>query len=488
MLDNKSLFTIYLDSAYRSMLQVILSSNTYWHSKTEYIVGKQLLYRPLAIWKSVYHTLCQDEEQEDIDDLDMVRYGVVNNLHSLQAVLDATGQAMNRESLHEYMSSTSSLEVFDYLLQHSRATKVDFYDVLISQLQLKDSTAIVDKILTLLPEDIDPTALDVSELLQAAVQYRPDVFEKFSVYIDNDVDMDTIFEEAIAADNVTMYNRLLTSYEVDTSELLEDIVSHGALNICKTYLAENEVSQSELLQLFPAAMSNEEVTLLAYMHSLVEPDWYSVLLDTDHTLEYTKICSQYAVSHVPASQLHSLLLEQELDTIPFLAVLSDSRYDPNQYAAVLVELPRVPYGAAYNLLHDPRVRIADMTDAALDKMLTCLSVDRDVEPTEIASYSIYTRLSNYILYGSPTAIHLLEWMVALRNPDIARAAASVLDSKLSYSQHVAPIRALLISLLYPQLSLLDAVRALIAEGYRAAALVQSIVLLASWSVNEDLSA
>lgn len=76
-----------------------------------------------------------------------------------------------------------------------------------------------------------------------------------------------------------------------------------------------------------------------------------------------------------------------------------------------------------------------------------------------------------------TSGELMDWMIGLDNETIAETAASILDSSLGYGSGAASVRALLLAMLYPTLTLEGLVDHITEEGYTNEEISDSIELV-----------
>ena len=487
MMDEETLFTLYLDKSLRASLRVILSSNTYWHARSEYLAGQQLVYRPLADWKLVYYTV-EDHEAEQVSD--RFYSSLIDNLHSLLAFFDRIGELLeDPDTLELCLCETSNLEVFDYML--ARLPDAELYHILATQLASNsNSEQVVNRILELLPVNMNLEHVDMQELLEGAIcARRRDIYDKFEKYIDANVDIDQLFRTAIVTDNLEMYKYIQLAYGVEPDDLIEIIIEFDAINILKSYFTIYELTEYELEQLLYRAMDSASMNVLKYLAAMVEPNWYWTILKYVHKCqtyysEPNKLCLEYSVQQMEAESLHSLIIEASCPKKLFKMILDDVRYDPNQHLDELAARVDVESKFARVLASHPRVRTELLSSVAVEMIFDGLSRradlgDLEVSASDIAGNDTYSVILRQIVFKTPRPVELLDWMISLHNNDIAIAA--VLDKSIGYSKTIAPIRALLLSLLYPKMTRGVAIEALIDEGYwKRGTLDKSILLLSTW--------
>ena len=95
----------------------------------------------------------------------------------------------------------------------------------------------------------------------------------------------------------------------------------------------------------------------------------------------------------------------------------------------------------------------------------------------LSSSNTYSFILRYLLFKKRDKESMLDWLIEAKLPGVALAAATALDSSQVWSEEIAPLRALFISLLYPRLTLWDMIELLQTEGYSGACLEKSITLL-----------
>ncbi|CAH6421550.1 Hypothetical protein POVR2_LOCUS388 [uncultured virus] len=481
-LDEGSLLTLYQDRELRASLKVILSSNHYWHARAEYLAGKQLVYRALANWKQVYYSTksFQEEEWQDVSD--------IAGLEELLGLQEATGGFEKDEDLlHDLLSLTSSLDIFEYAL--ARTTDVDLFSVL--RRQLGNSREITDRVLSLMPADIGSED-DLAALLSAAIRAeRRDVFDRFEKFVDEDTDMNSVFDDVMYADNVEMYDHLLTVHELEIEERMYKIaIEHDAVEILKFIIEEEGYTEDDMEYFSTIAMDEGSLLVLDYLETLIEIDWTYALEQyarlSRETYRQVEVL-RHALTRIKNNDLSSFLVGLVGNVEVFTVLFEDPRSHPESILSSLVqaaEQARHSSKLIRLVVLDPRIRVEEIDDQSALIILKHLPTKDNAmidqaKPVILDKKSTISRILRQIVFKRPTAIELLDWMIAQHDPDIATAAASVLDSKLVYSRTVAPIRALLLSLLYPTLSLEQAIASLFNEDY-IDSINKSELLLSAW--------
>ena len=235
MTDERSLRLLFADPTLRPILRVILSSQNYWYERAQYLIGWTLTWRPKAVWKDVYYVLLHLQSSKTLSDMD-----VIDNLDSLLAVNEAGDQFMivyaqahgaedePNPNCYYYLSNTANLDVLDYVLERSQGKcQTGLWDVLERQLCLSHMP-IVDKLLTLASDDdLDEDELEIV-LTAVIIAKRRDIFDRLEGRIDDCVDIEVLFEAAMQADDLEMYNHLLDGYEIDTSAVPGILVVHDS--------------------------------------------------------------------------------------------------------------------------------------------------------------------------------------------------------------------------------------------------------------------
>lgn len=504
-MSNETLAVLYEDRHLRASLRVILSSNDYWFQKSEYLVGKQLAYRPKADYKQVYLVL----ERADSDYLLLSQ--VINNLHSLLAVVETKPSLVKPTYWNGYqihLNTTRNLDVFDYLLEKQADMTTGNTSnmwALLQQLGHKDCEAIVDRILSILPNSIEMSDSDpdLHLLLIAAMRAdRMDVYDMLEKYIDEDTEMNQVIEEAMRLDKVRIYQRIRQAYEPD-EYLIQRLVEQDAVNILTSIAAEavtpslratinagtpwgyergiDMVIQSDSVKILKAlvdtggydsedylsktAIRSGSLKILQYLKTFMEIDWmYAIQRPSKPEL------LQYALDHLEDRDidLSKELLAAVSNIELFSILLQDSRSHPEKKLTKLLEAAnssRHKSKLIEMIVLDPRVRVQDMHSDAVYIVYSNMLDIPDLDDRDLVGTDARSLMLRQIVFKRPTAVELLDWMVSLHSRDMARAAECVLDSKFgTESEDIASVVALLYWLLHPEFTYISVI-VLIEEMY-----------------------
>ncbi|CAH6419600.1 Hypothetical protein POVR2_LOCUS106, partial [uncultured virus] len=143
------------------------------------------------------------------------------------------------------------------------------------------------------------------------------------------------------------------------------------------------------------------------------------------------------------------------------------------------------------VMSDPRVNI-DKLDSKLLKSIYYRLVSKSEPMSEgtervdepyyrsnlvLTAKDLHHQILRFMTLKKPSRVQLLEYLISLDARELSQAAASVLESTRPYSKRIAAYRALLISLLYPSLTMKDALDSLRAEGYEESSIGLSSQLI-----------
>lgn len=448
MTDDRSLRELFCCSDLYPLLRVILTSQSYWYERSQYLVGKQLTWRPKADWKDVYYTLAHLQSGGTLLSIDPI-----NNLDSLLVIEEYREQfectpgliceddsSSNPHWFH-YLSDTSDLDVLDYVLEKSEGYRgFSLWDALEHQLD-NSHTAIVDKLLTLVSDD-DLDKDDLQGVLLAAIRAkRRDIFDRLERRIGDEMDTTVLFEAAIESDNLEMYEYLLTSYEIgELDDLLETIIASDALTILKDYLSENGIGatslgEHELQRYVSMAVGYSAMVVLAYLITLVSPDWYEAVKQSLRHYVNNDTGVRYALDRIAADVDLSDLLLHSLDNYQaFQTLLADPRSHPEAILASLLSAVSDPgsYIVVKDIVQDSRVKTEQMEPAVVQTVYKVLMGQRTlsslrychtlnaypikmggVTARELSEMTAYALTARQILFKQPkTDAELIDWMIS----------------------------------------------------------------------------
>ena len=521
MTDEHSLRVLFCCPDLYPLLRVILTSQDYWYERSQYLIGQTLTWRPKAAWKDVYCVLLHLRSGGFLFDI-----APIDNLDSLLAVNETedrfsptyaeTGNmhdCVRSRACHWYLSQTANTDVLEYVLQKEEGHHdLNLWDLVV--LQLRNSHhAVVDKLLTLTSDD--PSDHHATVVLIDAVQAgRRDIFDRFEHRIDDDVSIVRHLFAAVAeADDLEMYLYLLRTYgssELESS-FFRGVIAHDSITLLK-YLPMSRLGEDKLLYAISIAITHSSMVALAYLASLTTLaalDWYEA---TKRALECDRINDEtgvkYAIERIDPNRCLSGLLIASLGSPPaFKVLLADPRSHPELILGDLADAFKNlhPYVIQW-LISDPRIRTETMEPSIVSSVWSLLESQRtrpsleyirqchhqrtdpslkymeQLRGTESERYGVpipelirtdaYTLTVRHIIFKRPTDVELVDWMISLDNPIMARAACDTLMESYTCAnrdaEEAGSIRALLLAMLYPSVITKRSIRT--SEGGRIRAL------------------
>ncbi|CAH6421290.1 Hypothetical protein POVR2_LOCUS335 [uncultured virus] len=262
-----------------------------------------------------------------------------------------------------------------------------------------------------------------------------------------------------------------------------------------------------------------EVLLKWYPDLEEKVDWNSVLeqaIRESNNLETV----QYILEHGVDIKIDSALLTKAAseDSDIFEVLMSDTRARPTDIYSILnhaVSKDRT----ALIILDCPRVRIERLTSREVRMLVPAVwsrsrdkidgyylaarlvsgsglvKDDNQRLDDQIERKDIYSLVLRFILFRSPTASELVDWMIELGDRSIAlrdeidlipqswQQLATAAESVMGHRQvedHLLPLRALMLSMLHPTLSVQELICDLRLEGARSDSLLRSIRLVCTY--------
>jgi hypothetical protein len=99
---------------------------------------------------------------------------------------------------------------------------------------------------------------------------------------------------------------------------------------------------------------------------------------------------------------------------------------------------------------------------------------------------MYSMILRVILIKQPSGSQLLDWMVGMRDKKLSLAAESVISDSECSDLELLPIRALILSILYPTLSVQDLVTDLRTEGANPDTIARAARLVGAYLGEEEI--
>ncbi|CAH6421231.1 Hypothetical protein POVR2_LOCUS315 [uncultured virus] len=465
-LDNDALERLALYSGYRNVILDLLSTPNHWYERAKYLSGnKSLKFRQNAHWPAVVRRL------EDGDE-DALLY--IDTLDQFLVAVDLFGGPEDEESILDAARYVSDLDLFKYLLKEIDWSK-SYWDMLEQHMAHKD---IVDYILTIKPTtDPDENLNDL--LVEAVTNKRIEVLDYLQSYSSEDFARNDILEAAIQTGDVDIFNRIVNS-GWDEEEVVDLLSQSGNYKIFKYWVDTHPITADQVTDILVRVMSKDtedSKQIVSYLESLVDIDWdrlaYDSVTETDST----------DLRMYRRNALKSILLR----TSPEL--------DVSELLQRAVSFKSRDHAVINTLVLDDRMRVEKMPQGLPSLVFATVSIgmisnlyeyelgtglgrrQRSLVARDLEGNDLYAIVLRQLVFKSVTRTSLLSWLIDLRSRDAALAAEAVLDRSIPYSPSIAPIRALLISMLYPRMGLREAITALSREGYREEVLAKTGGLL-----------
>ncbi|CAH6420435.1 Hypothetical protein POVR2_LOCUS158 [uncultured virus] len=527
-LDNSSLSELYYTSTQlRRQFKKLLASQEFWKSRAESLIasgwsdklaaGMSRVAPKDADWKTIYNNLAKAEQhfldvakhnkmpereagRNSMDighthvDVNPHQYGV-NDLGTMLVVIGLYGppdwnKSISRHSRidkeHNVWHSIHNPSVLSLLLKSNYLQSVTVSNYM-QPIAKNIAAGNLDAVLALLDmypgEDL---ASIVKSTLKLAVASSGTTMLRSIVerYSHIELDLLAILKAAVAENNPSAFTYISSLQHFTEKQLIKIVSSRSDKNNAATValaLENISLTKQQSWEIYnsmrPVAREQVMRLLLAKGLQVTAGEWRKILNDalknsSDDELSLIKLALEH-ISPVTKTNQALVLAAHEKERLQI--IMSDKRVD------ILLNLDSVINNlnpdTVYIFLQDDRIDLAKLTGKQLAELGNTMPYDYRPSYEVLASETTYFEILRYIVFKQPSALKLAKWMIALRDQDVAQAAAVVLDSTLSYSDTVAPIRALLICLLYPTLSLDENIQALVAEGYASETLKLSTTLI-----------
>ncbi|CAH6419511.1 Hypothetical protein POVR2_LOCUS13 [uncultured virus] len=403
-------------------------------------------------------------------------------------------------------SRVEDAAVLNYLLENGtikyNATVIQshMYDLLNSH-----NVELVAALFKLLRDDIEHPAMLV--YLHRSIDYLPmfKLFYEADKYSPND-HLTTLIRAIRSREAAEVVEFILTVYQPD-DHVRDSLIVRAAI-----------IGNVEAVKLLMSAAPDGGVSSVNIMYEFID-DYRAKILNDSSDRESGRIAvALYLLPQVDLARFGRLynttpLLyslgknRQEL----FKLLLTDPRVDPvAMLPRILASMNKHTTDAMIKILvSSPRFAIQQRTKKEVDMLLDAISVyskqntlegyrigvfragESNLDPKIASGKTLHSQIVRYIVLAQPTAAELLDWLIGLHDRTVATAASLVLDrdEKLGLGADSAimqPIRALLLALLYPTVTLQEHIALLQADGYTKTAIVQSAALIGAFMGKERL--
>jgi hypothetical protein len=472
---DEALNTLYLSDVgrlYRGDFNRILTSDDFWRERSSYLVGRELEQKN-ADWKAIYYILKNVTREKWLREKYKKALG---NLDALMILESMYGKIkITKDNYIDLLSLTSDVRVFDYLVSQAGTLTYDIWTVLAAQLS-RDNREIVNRLLLLVPASKGQQYEILEPLIEATEHDNVDAFEiLLEKYKPDDDRAEDRLESAIRHNSMGVYQYMLERYPSlnDPDKLLDMTIEVNNVNLFKSLFESMNVSKTRREQLLNEAVTENASDIVMYLSALLDVDWMNVA--TLATRSSSPDVLKYALTQIAS----------DVDIYPLLeAIDAPHRRDTTSWYLDF-------RNTIYVLFNDDRIRTEELSPTMIQRLYNKLdsygvsplyryreATGSFLSASDIIGTDTYSLLLRELVLAHPSKRKLIDWMLRVNSKDIRMAVASVLDKNIAYSDSIAPIRALMISLLYPTLSNLDEqLEYLKEEGYSKQALIKSAGLL-----------
>ncbi|CAH6421237.1 Hypothetical protein POVR2_LOCUS317, partial [uncultured virus] len=449
----------------------------------QYIVDKPLQFRHNANWLSIASLLEANEiaEYEDSSDSshvsDALLRGYLSNLDELLVGMEIYGDSIDSDTYWYAMTQTTDLEVLKYIQGNMGCTTLHWK--MLEEHIMNDH--ILDHLLTLPTESPTEQGEGISSLLCLGIEYQDirilQLLEPYKHERRSDYEA---LDAAINTGDLEIFKYVFEHYDSNETHILERIVSSDALDIFKYWVVGHPIDDDDLMSLLLQSMSrsifgDEPIEIADYIESIVDIDWDELL---DEAIWSYPNALMRIISRPNSSTNIYDLLDRMTKTDHTPATISMF----SEHSTMRVE--NMPTGLACRvfegLLRSERSEAGRLKDKLRTyERATALvrGLPQDFKTSYLESQQATSIILRQFIFKAVTKKSLMDWLIELKPKQVSLAAATVLDSSLTYSDEIAPIRALLISMLYPKMTLGEATAALRREGYRGEVLTKTAGLL-----------
>ncbi|CAH6421234.1 Hypothetical protein POVR2_LOCUS316 [uncultured virus] len=407
-------------------------------------------------------------------------YYYLGNLDDLLVAEEIYSHTRDTAGLLEAMSATPDLDIFKYL-----ETSVGSTTLLWSMLEEHmEHDKILDYLLTCYSPDrvTSPTEQeeDISDLLSLGIEHQEiRILQLLEPYKDERDDGQELLDEAINVDNLDIFKYVFEHYDSDETDIVYRIVSSDALEIFKYWISSHSISQKKLRLALLQSMSRytfsqQPSEIAEYIESIVDIHWNELL---DEAIQYYPDAIVSILARPDFSVNIYNLLDRMTKSRPSKVIWTILRDDT-------IRVENMPRGLASRLFEGLllsdclRIGTLSLKLAAYREGTGHGRGLQDLKSSYLEGQQATSIILRQLMFKQVTKKSLLDWLIGLKSKQVSLAAAAVLDRSLVYvDNEIAPIRALLISMLYPKMTLVQAIAALYGEGYRGEVLARTGGLL-----------
>ena len=437
-------------SSLRSAYEKLDQNPQFWYERASALTDKLLVRRPgLTEWKLIYILL----ENE-------ITAGPIRSANTLRVLLED----LRMPFLQKY--NIRSAEALEYLL-NSNNTDIGLMRSAITRTAIGNEEE-ANKMLAVISRNKNSTGEMKHEVVEAAVLVG--LTDNLLNLFDKQLVTKTASSSAVLSNNKKSVKYLLELHHPGKDEILNMIgvaISNNKLVSLSILLNEVNLTRAELSKLYVGreGMLTALVLEVLLNHGLTLEvgQWRTLLVSSirSGTIELVELALKYIDPMTATNQSLVLALQKGSSRIVKL-LLSDPRINPN------VNLKAALRGSVYAehkllVVRHLRVELDRLDEEVLEIVDKALRSDRLTYPVEHPQEEFYNPSSTYwfiarfLLIKQPTAEQTLEYIRDswMDKEEVREAVLSIFDWYMDYSYEAAPIRALLLFLIYPNMSITE---------------------------------
>jgi hypothetical protein len=404
----------------------------------------------------------------------------MNDLDSLLVLLEVYGPLRAELDKKQIWTAVSNVEVLRYLLDNGILTyNLDG----VTEALLNGAGGDVETFRALL--DMTGDDLYHGTLVQSLIQSSlKGYLANVELLLSRDVYTNKeLFDSLIAA---------IKSSKIDVARLL-----------LATYRKTRELSNLNRTKLIWEAAEEDNVEMMKLLGATSEYEWeeddvlsLAIEHSKPHAVKHILSVAGDKIFKTKKRWMGWLLVKaaSQSDVATFSALLSDKNIDPmysdpmysrqesDDNLSKLIKATKSAPDSAEKLLvliRSPKLRTEKLTAEQVKQLY--MGNDADLL-ARMQNSDLIAQILRFIVLKQPTDRELLDWMISLKDKDIMLAARLVLGSEsgLDVSSTVNIVRGLLLSLLYPTMTLDEVIDLLYDDGYSRGEIDETAMLIGAY--------
>ena len=462
-----------------TMRRIITSlPQLFWYNRTLVLLDRTY---PLKIegadWKQIYKNLTASGRQG-------FSRGI-SHLDTMKVLMSTSSKAINTEDI----SHIRNEDVLQYVLEQMMASKsLDEFQLgaveraIRGTMQLSPPRAVaMARMSKRIDIDLESSPLEDALYYSQIGAYEELLQAGFESLEDEDAQ-----KMAIKSNNVdTLRYVLKASTSYDLEELTSQALHYNSSNTLGYILGKRDLAPTELKDIFTNWNGRQKrpqpvQVLLDAGLKLDKDEWNRLARTAIKTDDWSMLefVLQYYDPRSENNDLLMLAMKGHLRTLRVL--LADQRIDPN---INLTNILQKNTSILDELVKHPNIIMEDLPLPDRRKIYSVLmsrGMTEEYPISELVSpLTAYWSIAGYMIVKQPTARRLLSYIRdnLLGREEVRQALASVLDNRKEYSDEAAAIRALLLFLVYPNITIQESTQYLRDDGYSQELISQSNSLI-----------